>query len=260
MDINDIKDLKEQISDTLLTLNRKTAYDEFNTNVLRVKEMKSVDLMESLMEDINQEIEAYFKQARQLLLVKLRKEPSINQSIILLNYYLRLFPHSTFQPKSDNILFGLNSYNRDVEETLAYIKKLYGDELGQIENLVFALKSGKPLNALPPFKKYTYIVGAVVRTNYQGTLIQFESAVNTSLRPTQAIKVPGSEEMLEELAAIKGIKIVRDSIVPVREFFTTRDFTLIRKILDDVINAEPVKKVEVSREKKIEKNNAQPVR
>ena len=244
MDINDIKDLKEQISDTLLTLNRKTAYDEFNTNVLRVKEMKSVDLMESLMEDINQEIEAYFKQARQLLLVKLRKEPSINQSIILLNYYLRLFPKSTFQPKSDNILFGLNSYNRDVEETLAYIKKLYGDELGQIENLVFALKSGKPLNALPPFKKYTYIVGAVVRTNYQGTLIQFESAVNTSLRPTQAIKVPGSEEMLEELAAIKGIKIVRDSIVPVREFFTTRDFTLIRKILDDVINAEPVKKVE----------------
>ena len=107
---------------------------------------------------------------------------------------------------------------------------------------MFTLKSGEPLNVLPPFKKYEYIVGATVRSNYQSTLIQFESAVNMSLRPTQAIRIPGSQEMLEELAAIKTVKIVRDSVVPVGEFFTTRDFTLIRKILDDVINTKPVEK------------------
>lgn len=216
----------------------KTSYDEFHTNVLKVKGLKEVNLMENLMEDINREAEARFKQARQLLLSGLRRKPVINQSIILTNYFLHLFPKSTFQPKGENVLFGLNTYSRDVESALEYIRKLYEGELSQIENLVFALKSGEPLNALPPFKKYEYIVGGTIHSNYQNTLIRFESAVNMSLRPTQIIRIPGSEEMLTELSAIKTVKIAKDSIVPIREFFSTRDLLLVKKILDDEINKE----------------------
>jgi hypothetical protein len=216
----------------------KTAYDEFSEKVLKVKGKKSVNLLENLFEDIHQEIEANLQQVKQLLSVGLRKKPEINRAITLVNFWIKLFPHSTFQPKQNNTLFSLNNYGKDVEEVLEYLRKLYGDELSQLENLVHTLKQGEPLNSLPPFKKYSFLVGNTIRTDYQNTLIQFESAVGMSSEPVQTIRIPGDETILEELRAVKGTKIVRDSLVPVNLSFTPNQLLLVKKIVDDEINKE----------------------
>ena len=148
---------------------------------------------------------------------------------------------------------------------MAYIRKLYSGELSQIENLVVTLRQGQPLNALAPFKKYEYIVEETVRSNYQEVLIQFELGVGMSFKAVQAIKIPGSEEMLEELRAIKGTKIVRDSIVPINLSFTPNQLLLVKKIIDDVITAEAKSKKDAAdaidaEKKKKARNNAQSVR
>jgi hypothetical protein len=75
-----------------------------------------------------------------------------------------------------------------------------------------------------------------------------------SLKSVQAIRIPGDETILEELEAIKGTKIVRDSLVPINLSFTPNQLLLVKKIVDDIITAEAkAKKVEVSKEKRIEK-------
>ena len=153
-----------------------------------------------------------------------------------------MFPNSKVLPKTDNILFGLISYNHDVEEALSYIRKLYGTELGKIEQLVFTLKSGEPLNAYAPFKKYDFILGGTVRSNYQNVLLQFNIGVNGSLKTLQSIRIPDSLDLLEEIRVIKTVKIVDDSIVPIGLSFTPKDLLLVKKVLDDEINAKPTEK------------------
>ena len=214
----------------------KTAYDEFHTNVLKVKGLKEINLAEMLNEDIKQELAAQLKRANQLLLVGIKKKPVIIQEIALLNAWLRLFPRSRYLPKEHNVLFGLNTYNQDVAEAIDYVGKLYGNELSKLEGLVQTLEDNRPLNSIPPFSKFEYIVGALLKTDYQGVGLELDLGVNMSLRAIQAIRITGSSELLEEIQAIKTIKVVQDSIVPIGPCFTPKDLTLVKKIADDVVN------------------------
>ena len=219
----------------------KTAYDEFDSKVLKIKGQKTVLLKESIYEDIENEIESNLKRIKQLLIYGLRKQPSVNTAVTLINYWSSLFPQSKFLQKQENVLFGIKTFNNDVESTLSYIKKLYGMELSKIENLTDLLKKGEPLNSIPPFKKYSFIVGSVVRSNFMEQLLEFDVGIGMSFVATQTIRIPSEPELIEEMRAIKTVKVINDSIVPIGRSFSPNDLLLFKKILDDVLNTKGTK-------------------
>ena len=214
----------------------KTAYDEFHTNVLKVKGLKEINLTEMLNEDIKQELSAQLKRANQLLIIGLKRKPQILQAIGLASAWLRLFPKSQYLPKEHNVLFGLNTFDADVAEVIDYVGKLYGNELSKLEGLVKTLEENRPLNSIPPFSKFEYVAGVILSTDYQDIGLELDLGVNMSLRAVQAIRITNSPELLEEIQAIRSIKVVQDSIVPTGPVFTPKELTLVKKIADDVAN------------------------
>ena len=219
----------------------KGYYKEFDENVLSIKGLKEVMLKESIYEDIENEIESNLKRIKQLLIVGLRKQPSVNTAVTLINYWSSLFPQSKFLPKQENVLFGIKTFNSDVEIALDYIIKLYGNELSKVENLTHILKQGEPLNSIPPFKKYSFIVGSVVRSNFMDQLLEFDVGIGMSFVATQTIRIPSEPELIEEMRAIKTVKVINDSIVPIGRSFSPNDLLLFKKILDDVITTKGTK-------------------
>lgn len=234
--IDEGENYRLQFENALDIIVPKTAYDDFNAKILKVKGLKEVNLAEMLNEDIRQELSAQLKRANQLLVVGLKKKPAIIQAIGLVNIWLRLFPKSQYLPKEHNVLFGLSTFNQDVAEALEYVGKLYGTELSKLEGLVQTLEEDRPLNSIPPFSKFEYVVGAILKTDYQGISLEFDLGVNMSLRAVQAIRTD-SPLLLEEIQAMKSIKVVQDSIVPIGPAFTPKDLTLLKKIADDVADA-----------------------
>lgn len=224
-----------KIEDALSINIAKKDYDEFNNKVIDTTNKKELNLTEMLNEDIQSEIQANLKRIHRALVLNLKKNPQIFQTIVLLNSWIRLFPKFSTLPKASNVLIDLYQPDKDIQTTVEYIKKLYGDDLGKLESLVDALEKRSPLNQFPPFSSYEYLVKTNLKTDYQGVEIQIDLGVDSSFHTIQNIKI-NDESLLEELKVIKTIKIVQNNITPIHNMFSPGDLLMIKKVLDDAIN------------------------
>lgn len=208
------------------------------TGVKKVREDNDEDEEESEPEDAVLEqrselIHNIYNKLMRVMTVDLRDNKQIKRTIVLLNYWLSLFPQSKYLPISVPVAVNLGSYDKSILELINRIKNIYVDDMGGLQELVTAIKEDRPLNALAPFSECDYIVGVRVETKYQGIVMVLNITVNLAMIPTCSLYVESSD-VLDELESYRTVKVLKDMAFPVGQFFSPSIFHNIKDIIDDL--------------------------
>jgi hypothetical protein len=222
-----------KIEDALNIVVPKSAYAEFNAKVFNTSK-NTFNITEMINEDVTAEVGSNIARLEKIL-YNIRRFPVVQQMIVLMETWLRLYPKTELVNTSENTALNLKSLKSDADNILKYVTELYSDDLGKLEGLVEAIYSGSPLNSFPPFSEKDYLVAVDLRSSYQGVNLRLVLRVDTSWHSMQYIEV--EPELAIELEAIKTLKAVKDKVMPTSMQFAVKDFNLVKKVLDDVINS-----------------------
>jgi len=212
--------------DKLKVIIPKIHYKHFNDNVLKIDGLKEVSLKEMLREAIKVD----FKDLTSTLTTTLRKIPSIQNSLELMNAWLSIFSNSEYQPMFGKTLINLQKYDESVSNLLKGLSKHYGEDKGYIEELVSTIEEGRPLNTIDYINNYDYLVGCRIKSKYEEESFTLSLLVNLALQPTQVIIVD-SEDVAEEAKFYKEVKVIKNQIYPVGGTFKPYFFSSLKDIL-----------------------------
>jgi hypothetical protein len=199
-----------------------------------------------LKEQRSELIHNLYNKLMRVMTVDLRDNKQIKRTIVLLNYWLSLFPQSKYLPMSSQVAVNLGVYDRSIRELIDRIKNIYTDDIGNLEILINTIRQDMPLSSLEPFAEFDYIVGVRVQTNYDGIVMILELTVNLAMVPTQSIYIE-SGELLDELGSYRTIKVLKDMVFPVGQMFVPSIFHNIKQMADE-ITEEPKKNKEEEEE------------
>lgn len=163
----------------------------------------------------------------------LRENKQVKKTIVLLNYWLSLFPSSKYLSISSSVAVNLGSYDRSIRDLINRIKNIYSDDIGNLQMLMNAIQNDMPLNAHAPFSEFEYVVAVRVQTEYQGIVMIPEFTVNLAMIPAQSIYIESSD-VLDELGSYRTVKVIKDMIFPVGQMFQPSLIRNIKDIIDDL--------------------------
>jgi len=195
--------------------------------------LKKKKKKDELKEQLSAEIHSSYAKMMRVLAIDLRENKSVKRTIYLLNYWLHIFPKSQYLPLSNEAVLDLGNYDKSVVKLLDRIKNIYAEDVGSLQMLYTAIREDRPLNAFAPFSDYDYIVGVRVQTEYEKIRMVLEMTINTALVPTNTLYIE-SQDTLDELKAYRTIKVVKNTVFPVGQFFQPSIFSNIRNIIDDL--------------------------
>ena len=186
-----------------------------------------------LHEQRSELIHNLYNKLTRVLTVDLRDNKQIKKTIVLLNYWLSLFPNSKYLPMSSPVAVNLGSYDRSIRELIDRIKNIYSDDVGNLEMMMNTIRQDMPLNAYEPFAEFDYVIGVRVQTQYEGIVMIMELTVNLAMIPTQSIYIE-SAEVLDELQSYRTVKVLKDMVFPVGQMFAPSVFHNIKDVIDDM--------------------------
>jgi len=198
-----------------------------------VKKVEDCVNPEMLNEQRSEMIHNIYNKLMRVMTVDLRDNKQIKKTIVLLNYWLSLFPNSRYLPISLPIAVNLGSYDRSIRDLISRIKNIYSDDIGNLQMLMNTIQNDMPLNAFEPFAEFEYVVGVRVHTEYEGIVMIPELTVNLAMIPTQTIYVESSD-VIDELSAYRTVKILKDMVFPVGQMFAPSVFHNIKDIIDNM--------------------------
>lgn len=211
----------------------KKDYEHFNTNVLDLKGLKEANLTCILNEAFTDQVNTVADELTRTLTVDLRKIFEIEQSIFLVSAWHRLFG-GEFTGVANKPLIRISNYDKDVLVLVKKIKDWYGDDVGQMEMVIEAIKEKNPLNSYDVFATHEYIVGERISSNVDGNRLILEIAVNSSFQPVQTIWVD-NPEIIEEMSYYnKYVKASNKNIYPVNKMFNVSIFEALKDVVDSL--------------------------
>lgn len=223
-----------------------TAHDG-NTNIdyipgglSRRKKKGVIKAVDPLKEQRSELIHNLYNKLMRVMTVDLRDNKQVKKTIVLLNYWLSLFPNSKYLPISTPVAVNLGSYDRSIRDLINRIKNIYTDDVGNLQMLMNAIQNDMPLNVYPPFSECEYVVGVRVQTEYQGIIMVPEFTVNLAMIPAQSIYVESSD-VLDELGAYRTVKVLKDMIFPVGQMFVPSVIRNLKDIIDDLLDTKEKK-------------------
>ena len=191
-----------------------------------------------------------YNKLTRVMTVDLRDNKQVKRTIVLLNYWLSLFPQSKYLPMSSPVAVNLGSYDRSIRDLIDRVKNIYTDDIGNLEMMMNAIRNDMPLNAYEPFAEFDYLVGVRVQTQYDKIIMILELTINMAMVPTQSMYLESSD-VLEELGAYRTVKVLRDMVFPVGQMFQPSVFHNIKNIIDEMSDNEYKKEKADKAEKKV---------
>jgi hypothetical protein len=208
----------------------KAYYDDFNTKVAKVHGLTKIDLTKLINEAIKEVEETSYERLYNALAKDLRKSKNVMATMALMNHWLHTFPTSKFVQSEEKVAIRANDFDNDVKKLVGEIRKLYGEDLGNVDILVDAIESGKALGAI---ENYDYLVGIKIQSVYEGTNLILEMQINTSMIPSQSIYVD-TIGVMDELENYRTVKALYRKVFPVGQMFEPSIFGNIKDIIDDI--------------------------
>jgi len=205
-----------------------------------------IDGLEDPESDIKEQrsemIHSLYSKLMRTMVVDLRDNKQVKKTIVLLNYWLSLFPQSKYLPVAGSVAVNLGNYDRSIRELIDRIKNIYSDDVGNLEILINTVRQDMPLNAFEPFAEFDDIVGVRVQTQYNGIVMVLQMTVNLAMIPTQTIYIE-SADLLEELKSYRTIKVVKDMVFPIGQMFAPSVFHNVKEMIDDILDNEDRREV-----------------
>jgi len=117
-----------------------------------------------------------------------------------------------------------------IAKQVANIRKIYGENIKQVNVITQALKSGNSLNSIKPFSAFKTMVGAKIISRYRGAEMVYEGSVGTSGLLSESIFV-NDDKVLKAADDISQVKVVKNTIFPRGKLFPSNLFKSLR---DDI--------------------------
>jgi hypothetical protein len=226
-------DFHVMFEDALSIVVPRMVYDEFNDKVIAVKGKKGIDLAEMITEARSENIHKLYDRLAHVLTIDMRENRQVKRTLVLMNYWLSVFPNSKFLPMSGQVAVQLNTYDKSIRGLAKRIQNIHTDDIGTLEMMIKTIQDDRPLNAFEPFQEYDYLVGARIQSEYEGIIMIAEFTVNMGMIATNSIYIE-SQDVLDELESYRTIKVVKDMIFPIGEMFKPALFNNIRDVIDGV--------------------------
>jgi hypothetical protein len=235
----------------------KMAFKEFNEKVLNVIGKESIDLNQMINEVKSELVHDLYDELNKVLTVDVRENRQIKKTLVLLNYWLTIFPGSKYLPISSKAAIQLEQFDSSIRNLIDQVKNIYADDIGNLQILLRNVKEDRPLNGYAPFSECDYLTAVRVQSEYKGITLTLELTVNLAMIAGQSILIE-SAEALEELEAFRSIKVVKDMVFPVGEMFSPSIFYNLRKTIETLEEPGPVKetKKKTTKKKTTKKKNA----
>jgi hypothetical protein len=146
-----------------------------------------------------------------------------------------------------NSLVRFEDKQRDIQKLTTKVFDVYGNDKGNLELLLTAIKNGDPLNSFQIFRQKDFLYGARVYSAYSKIPLIFEATVDMAHMLTQSITID-DQDVLDEIQGSRGVKVVKNVVYPVGESFNIRFFRELEDAIqgpsdvelddDEVVDAE----------------------
>jgi len=190
-----------------------------------------VNLQRFLNESMEDELETLNNEVRPAI-INLYESSIFDAADANIRRWMAFFKRSDHVPQSD-VLVSFIDKQKQLAAVITGLKKAYGGEKGSLEMLLDALEQKDPLSTFEIFKRRTYLYGAKVSSFYEGVQLYFVSTIDPTYTLQEKVVIR-SEGVAEELTVDMGnVRVVRDTIYPIGEQFSSSFFNLLRTALDD---------------------------
>lgn len=211
----------------------KEHYSHFNDNVLKIIGLTEADLSGVLNEATQEELNTVYDELTKALTVELKDIFIVENSLFLINSWKRIFG-GQYISLENKPLITFSNYDGDVSNLVNRIKRDYGDNIGDMEMVIEAIRNKTPLSSLDIFADYDYLVGTRISSIYNGIKMVFDIAVNMSFKPIQAIWIDDVEVIGEMNYYRKYVKPLHRTLLPVSGQFTPSVFEAIQDVIEDL--------------------------
>jgi len=123
---------------------------------------------------------------------------------------------------------------KDIQRLYGKLLRSYGEDKGGLEMLLNDIKSSRPLGAYDVFKRYNYLYGTRVVSEFLGVRLIFEAVIDMAFITSESIYID-DEEVLDEVEDnIITVKRVGNVLYPTDERFSTTFFGSLADIIIEV--------------------------
>jgi len=148
------------------------------------------------------------------------------------------FGARSYITRKDKVVVAQESKERNIQKLCGNLLRAYKDDKGGLEMLTNDIKSIRPLGAYEVFKKYDYLYGTRIQSQYEDVKLIFEVTMDMTFMVSESIVVD-DEDVLDELEdRISSVKRVGNILYPEGEQFKPSLFRTIKEVIDDVQEAE----------------------
>jgi hypothetical protein len=146
------------------------------------------------------------------------------------------FGNRSFTTPSDRVAISIEYKEKDIQKLVTSLVKVYGEDKGNLELFIEAVKDKKPLNTFEGFRRYEFLYGSRINCIYFHTSMIFEVLMDMSYISSQSIYFPDkrSEDILDRVSKDTDVKVVKSVVYPGSGRFTEKFFGALKDIIEEV--------------------------
>jgi hypothetical protein len=122
----------------------------------------------------------------------------------------------------------------DIQNLYGRLLDVYGEDKGNLEMIIEAIKDKSPLNTFRVFKNYDFLYGTRIHSRYERVHLYFEAIIDNSYHLSQTIYTT-SKELLNKIEEESNeVKVVRSVIYPKGGVFNSRFLRVLSDTIEDL--------------------------
>ena len=122
----------------------------------------------------------------------------------------------------------------DIQNLYKRLLEKYGEDRGNLEMLIEAVKDKTPLNTFEIFRRYDFLYGTRIHSRYEGVDLYFEATVDTTYHLSQTIYTNNKELLNKIPEESREVKVVRSVLFPKGGVFTSRFLRVLSDTIEDL--------------------------
>jgi len=193
-----------------------------------------LNLSELLIEAMEDEL-LDLRKALKPALVKMYNEQNLESLDKTIKVWNSVFGIDRIITDRNKVAVTAGHKGRDIQRLYGKLLRAYGEDKGGLEMLLADIASDRPLGAYSVVKKYDYLYGDRVVSDFEGSTLILEAVMDTTFMTSESIYV-GDIDVLDEIEdQLTTVKRVGNVIYPADERFDVGFFSTLRSILEDAV-------------------------
>lgn len=195
-----------------------------------------LNLREILNEEIKEEMEDLRREVK-VVLAELLDSPEferLNKSVDVWRARFGVISYERTR-REDKIAILQNDREKFLQKIYGEILHSYGEDKGNLEMIIEAIRDKRPLNTFKPFDVYDYLYGVRIRSRFQKEEMVFEALLDMTYKPVESIYINNVDLAINVEEESKEVKLVKNIAYPTKGTFPISFFKELQEIIEDFV-------------------------